>query len=168
MQPFIIRNLRSTDTHALLTFANDLIAEDTFILLSGKPMTLRQEAAYVRSTIGAMRKREKIRIVAFAGRDIVGSAEIRRGEKRKRHVGEIGISVARRWRRHGVGKTLMSELLRRAKSIGLRLVYLHCFETNSAAIAMYTKFGFVPAGRMPGIYFWRGKYVGELTMYKTL
>lgn len=163
-----IRPLETGDTRALLTFANDLIAEDTYLMLSGKKMTYAEEKKYVQNSLDRMKKKEKIHLVATVGDRVVGSAEIRRGEKRKHHIGEIGISVLKEFRREGIGRRLMSELIGQGKLLGLRMLMLHCFENNTAALALYKKFGFVMCGLTPEAYHYRDLYIGEVTLYKNL
>ena len=60
-----IRPLGADDTHALLAFANSLIEEDTFVLLSGKPLTLAHESRYVSEALSLVKKKEKIQIQIY-------------------------------------------------------------------------------------------------------
>lgn len=168
MNPVTFRALAPNDAHALLRFANNLIAEDTFLMLSGKRLTLVAEKKYVADSVIRMKKNEKIHIVAETNGVIVGSAEIRRGEKRKYHLGEIGISILKSHRGKGIGKTLMELLIAEGKRMGLRILVLHCFENNTAALALYQKFGFTECGLLPEAYHYRGTFVGEVTLYKKI
>jgi RimJ/RimL family protein N-acetyltransferase len=163
-----IRSLEITDTRALLTFANDLIAEDTYLMLSGKKMTYASEKKYVQDSLARMKKKEKIHLVAIEGDRVVGSAEIRRGEKRKTHLGEVGIAILQSHRGQGLGKRLMEVLIAEGKRLGLRILMLHCFENNTAALALYKKFGFVECGLLPEALYYRDTFVGEVTLYKKL
>ncbi len=163
-----IRPLKSGDTRALLAFANSLIEEDTFVLLSGKPLTLAHESRYVSEALSFIKKKEKIHLVAEVSGVIAGSGEIRRGKLRRHHVGEIGISVLKEFRRKGIGRRLMSELIAGGNRMGLRVLMLHCFENNTAALALYKKFGFIECGLLPEAFLYRGGYVGEVTLYKMI
>ncbi len=163
-----IRQLESGDTRALLRFANSLIEEDTFVLLSGKPLTWAHESRYVSEALSLIKKKEKIHLIAEISGVIAGSGEIRRGKLRQHHIGEVGLSVLKEFRREGIGKRLMSELIAEGKRLGLRMLMLHCFENNTVAIALYKKFGFTPCGLLPGAFLYRGGYVGAVTMYKNL
>lgn len=163
-----IRPLEIGDTRALLTFANDLIAEDTYLMLSGKKMTVAEEKKYVRESLARMKKNEKYHVVVSVGDRIVGSAEIRRGEKRKHHLGEIGIAILPSHRGQGLGKRLMEVLIAEGKRLGLRILMLHCFENNTVALALYKKLGFIPCGLLPDALNYRGRFVGELTLYKKI
>jgi ribosomal protein S18 acetylase RimI-like enzyme len=83
-------------------------------------------------------------LVAVAGTEIVGSMHI----ERSRHgFGEIGMAVARAWRRRGVGSALLAAAIEWARERGLHKLSLSVFAHNAAAIALYRKFGFVEEGR---------------------
>lgn len=168
MKKRIIRPLEAGDTNDLLTFVNTLIAEDTYLMLSGDKMTFTQERTYVVDSLARMKRKEKIHIVVADHNSIVASAEIRRGDRRKRHVGEIGISILAPYREQGLGSELMRRVISEGKRLGLRMLMLHCFENNKVALALYKKFGFTVCGILPGALYYRGHYIGEVTLYKDL
>ena len=83
-------------------------------------------------------------LVAVAGYEIVGSLHI----ERSRHgFGEFGMAVARDWRGRGVGSALIAAAIEWAREQGLHKLSLGVFAHNTAAIALYRKFGFVEEGR---------------------
>ena len=83
-------------------------------------------------------------LVAVAGDEIVGSLHI----ERSRHgFGEFGMAVARDWRGRGVGSALIAAAIEWAREQGLHKLSLGVFAHNTAAIALYRKFGFVEEGR---------------------
>ena len=163
-----IRPLEADDMRALLAFVNDLIAEDTYLMLSGNKMTEEEEKKYVTDALDRMKKNEKIHMVAAVGDRIVGSADIRRGDRRKHHIGEIGIAILPSYRGQGIGKQLMKILITEGIRMGLRMLMLHCFENNTVALALYKKLGFIECGVLPEAFLWRGKYIGEVTFYKKI
>lgn len=61
--------------------------------------------------------------------------------------GEIGMAVARKWRGRGIGSALMRVAIDWARGSGLHKLSLSVFAHNTAAIAVYRKFGFVEEGR---------------------
>jgi RimJ/RimL family protein N-acetyltransferase len=83
-------------------------------------------------------------LVAVADGVIVGSLHV---EQSRFGFGEIGMAVARRWRRRGVGSALLSAAIDWARERGLHKLSLSVFVHNTAAIALYRKFGFVEEGR---------------------
>ncbi len=163
-----IRYLSLEDFENLLLYVNAIIAEDTTVMLSGEPMTRAAEHSYVQAAVRQIEEGTKIHVVAYIGNELVGSAEVRRFDKRKSHVGEIGISVAKGYRDEGIGRMLMETLISEAKTSALRMLYLHCFETNESAIRLYESFGFRKTGVVPGMLSYKGTYIGELTMYREL
>ena len=55
-------------------------------------------------------------------------------------------------RRQGLGAMVLAALLEGARARGLAEVTLEVRETNSAAIALYTRFGFTVVGKRPHFY----------------
>jgi RimJ/RimL family protein N-acetyltransferase len=167
-RPAIVRVVRSDDLDALLSYANNLIDEDTFIMLSGEHITSEYEKEYLEDSIEKVKTGRKIHLVVEVDGQFAGSCEIRRFDRRKSHVGEIGISLARNFREEGVGSVCMETLISEARSIGLKLLYLHCFENNPRALHLYEKHGFIRAGTVPGMYSYKKEYFGEVTLYLPL
>jgi RimJ/RimL family protein N-acetyltransferase len=83
-------------------------------------------------------------LVAVAGDAIVGLLHV----QASRHgFGELGMAVAREWRGRGVGSALLAAGIDWARERDLHKVSLAVFPHNTAAIALYEKFGFVEEGR---------------------
>jgi RimJ/RimL family protein N-acetyltransferase len=83
-------------------------------------------------------------LVAVANGVIVGSLHV---EQSRFGFGEIGMAVAREWRGRGVGSALLGAAIDWARERGLHKLSLSVFVHNTAAIALYRKFGFVEEGR---------------------
>ncbi|GEM_PF-205303 len=62
------------------------------------------------------------------------------------------IAVHPEFRRQGLGKMLVRELLQRAQELSMRLVYLEVREHNAIAQSLYRQFGFRFAGVEQGYY----------------
>jgi len=84
-------------------------------------------------------------LVALAHGGIVGEIHV---EPSWMGFGEIGMMVAADWRGRGVGSALVAASIDRARGRGLHKLALSVFPHNSAAIALYRKFGFVEEGRL--------------------
>ena len=82
-------------------------------------------------------------LVAHAGTTIIGSLHV---ERSRFGFGELGMAVAREWRRQGVGAALLEAAIAWAREHGLHKLSLSVFPHNTAAIALYRKFGFVEEG----------------------
>ena len=62
------------------------------------------------------------------------------------HVGVLGMGLLPDYRGQGIGTRLIETTLARAKEIGLERIELDAFATNTNAIALYEKVGFVIEG----------------------
>ena len=66
------------------------------------------------------------------------------------HVTSIAVDPTHQ--RHGIGSSLLAALCRDARERGLTAMTLEVRVDNEAAIALYRRFGFAPAGVRPGYY----------------
>jgi ribosomal protein S18 acetylase RimI-like enzyme len=83
-------------------------------------------------------------LVAVADTAIVGMLDV---VESRFGYGRIGMAVARDWRGRGVGSALLAGGIEWARDRGLHKLVLDVFPHNTAAIALYRKFGFVEEGR---------------------
>jgi RimJ/RimL family protein N-acetyltransferase len=164
----VIRVIQAADFENLFEYANNLIAEDTFVMLSGEPMTREAEQKYLDDVISKVQTDRKIHFVVDVGGKFAGSCEVRIFDKRKSHVGEIGISLSPDFREEGIGTVCLNCLIDSARKLGLRLLTLTCFEINVRAVRTYEKVGFKKAGVIPGMYHYQEKYENEVIMYLNL
>jgi RimJ/RimL family protein N-acetyltransferase len=82
-------------------------------------------------------------IVAVADGQVVGMIHT----TVSRHgFGEFGMLVDREWRGRGVGSALIEATIDWARDQGLHKLCLEVFAHNTAAIALYRKYGFVEEG----------------------
>ncbi|MCL2631197.1 MAG: ribosomal protein S18-alanine N-acetyltransferase [Firmicutes bacterium] len=64
----------------------------------------------------------------------------------------MNIAVASAHRKKGVGKEILSAILKEAKRLSITAVTLEVSETNGTAISFYKSFGFTSAGLRPNYY----------------
>ena len=164
----VFRYPKKSDLDQMLAFANELIAEDTYILLSGKPLTKEEEQKFLNDLLKSIRKRETVSLYAFSDGKMIGSTSVRREEYRNSHMGVPGIAVLQQFRNEGIGFVLFKEMIEESKKMGLRLLVLHCFEGNDRALRMYEQFGFRRIGVIPEAALFKGTYIGEVIMYLPL
>lgn len=167
----LLRKPLAADLPELLSYVNNLSREDTFLTLSGEEVTREEESAYLDSVMGEIEKGDRIQYLAFAGSKLVANGDIHRVKRfRKRclHVGEVAISVARNWRRLGIGQKLIAALIADSSKMGIKLLVLDVFSENTKAIGFYKKMGFRLAGEIPGAVWYKGRYIGQVHMYLSL
>jgi RimJ/RimL family protein N-acetyltransferase len=83
-------------------------------------------------------------LVAVADGEIIGSVSI---HPIRFGCGEIGMQVARDWRRRGAGSALVAAAIEWAREQGLHKLSLEVWPHNAAALALYRNFGFEEEGR---------------------
>jgi RimJ/RimL family protein N-acetyltransferase len=148
---FVVRSARPNEAGALF---------DHYLLIRAREPEVNVEEAdewnatadSVRRLIeGLDRAPNGLLLVADAGGGIAGALSVEGGRFRKtRHVGEVGVSVARAWRRQGVARRLMEAAIGAARmSPELSRLSLRVFASNEPAIALYESLGFHVEGRRP-------------------
>ncbi|WP_032122993.1 GNAT family N-acetyltransferase [Clostridium amazonitimonense] len=65
---------------------------------------------------------------------------------RFRHKAEFGICISKEYWGHGIGKVLLENILMWADTVGIEKISLTVVETNTKAIQLYKKYGFVEEG----------------------
>lgn len=84
---------------------------------------------------------------------------------RRRHVGYLGMGVRDDWQGRGVGSALLRAALELADGwLQLSRVELQVYVDNGAAIALYTRHGFLEEGRHRDFAFRDGAYVDAVAM----
>jgi L-phenylalanine/L-methionine N-acetyltransferase len=106
-------------------------------------------------------------LVAEINRKVVGNLGLHAASKapRRRHVASIGMSVHDEYQHRGVGSALMKAALDLADNwLQYTRVELTVYTDNSAAIALYQKFGFEIEGTLKHYAFRDGVMVDAYTM----
>jgi L-phenylalanine/L-methionine N-acetyltransferase len=104
-------------------------------------------------------------IVAVLEGRIVGSAGIQQHKGRRRHVGEVGMSVHDDFQRRGIGSALTAALVDVADNwLDLKRLELTVYVDNEPAIRLYQKFGFEVEGTCRDYAFRGGQYVDSFSM----
>ena len=162
----IIREARLEDAEALLSVVNEVASEENLILLDKGEYDVRLERRHI---LSAKSTGKTLILVAEVEGKVVGVGEVKIGEfKKNSHTAELGLAVIKEFRRLGVGKALMNEMLSSAERMGVEKVWLSVFSTNDAAIALYRKFGFVLEGIRKKQFKIGNTYADELLMAKFL
>ena len=165
----VFRHTTPDDLEAMLSYINTLIAEDTFIGLYGEPLPRDEEEKTLKEILEGVGSGDRVFIVVEVNGVYKGNAGVQRDKtRRKKHVGNIGISLAAEFRNEGIGAQLLATLIEEGKRLGMRLLHLTCLENNDRALHLYEKLGFKRCGYIPNACFWKGGYVGEVTLYLPL
>ncbi len=106
-------------------------------------------------------------LVACIDEEVIGHIGLHTfpNHPRRRHVGEIGMTVRDDWQGKGVGTALMQAAVDLAdKWLNLTRLELEVYVDNEPAIKLYKKFGFEIEGREVNHAFRDGAYVDSYMM----
>ena len=106
-------------------------------------------------------------LVACVEGEVVGNLglETHPNRPRIRHAGSLGMAVRDDWQGKGVGTALMGAALDLADNwLNLRRIELSVYVDNSAAVALYKRFGFEIEGTHRRYAFRDGEYVDAYSM----
>ena len=106
-------------------------------------------------------------LLAVSGEHILGMVSVNTfpTRPRRRHVGQIGISVADAWQGRGVGTALMQAGIDLADNwLNLTRLELEVYADNEPAIRLYERFGFEREGTLRQHAFRDGRYVDSIVM----
>jgi RimJ/RimL family protein N-acetyltransferase len=147
---FAIREGTLADAAAMVEYVNALAAEglDT---ITNRTLTVDEEEAFLEK---AAQVERGFFLLAFDGERVIGMLDLWAGERaHNRHLGRIGISTARDWRRRGVGRALLQAAIEKARYWpGFCRIELEVAPWNEGAIALYRQLGFELEGlRKKGI-----------------
>lgn len=158
-----VRPAVTADASALVALAEQVGREEgRWILATQTWRTVSDERRYLRSV---ERHPDAAVFVAEADGRIVARLSLSRDpHPASRHVADLGLMVAERYRRRGIGKRLLEEAVAWARVSGIVKLELHVFPWNEPAIALYESFGFEREGYRRRHYERGGEYVDAILM----
>lgn len=166
----IIRYPEISDLDEMLRYINELSGEKTFVRFQGEEITLEDEAKYLKSQLQKIKNKKTVQLLVFNNKKLIGISGVDMRDKTEKHVGILGISVAKDFRGEGLGKLLLNLILKEAekKILKLKILTLEVYSTNIIAKKMYEKFGFMEYGRLLKGITRGGRFEDAILMYKNI
>ena len=166
----LIRYPQIGDEKEMWRYINELSKEKTFVRFQGEEISLEDEAKYLQSQLEKVKTKKTVQLLVFNNEELMGISGVDMRDKTEKHVGILGISIAKDFRGEGLGKLLMELILKEAeKEIPqFKMVTLEVYSTNDIAKKMYNKFGFIEYGRLPKGIKRGGDYEDAILMYKNI
>ncbi|MRX73932.1 GNAT family N-acetyltransferase [Bacillus lacus] len=163
-----IREVAMEDAEAVLQLQASVIAEENYLITVKEEfeVTAEQQRQWIQKLLKS--DRETL-LVAEINHHLIGWAVLQvQHRKRLSHVGSVGMMIEKSYRNKGIGRKLLSELLRWAEENPfIEKVTLGVFSTNINAISLYKKLGFKEEGRkIREIKLADGEYADDILMYK--
>ena len=146
-QNCIFRQPKEDDAQKMLDYLNVISAETNFITF-GKgelPWNIEEKQKFIKEHLD---DDNKLLLIAEVDGSIVSIASFSGGKsKRILHIGELGITVLKKYWNLGIGFALTENIIDWAKNSGLvRKIFLKVRVDNKRAIKLYSKFGFTYEG----------------------
>ncbi len=145
---YTIRNAKGTDAKAL---------SELRLRIDGETENLDREPgeAYMDEAVFQVRIREdaeqprSLFLVVEAGGSLVGFCRCQGSAlKRFSHRVEFGICILKAYWGYGIGKALLAQSVAWADANGIKKMMLSVLETNTKAIALYERLGFMVEGTL--------------------
>jgi len=148
-------------------YLNTLVEEDAKILMRTK-RTLKEEKEWLEGKLVDVKKHHKeVYLLAEYEGLIAGLCSIKLQQERQDHIGELGISIGKDFRKIGLGFYLTKELIKLAKKElkpKPKIIKLFVFANNEPAIRLYEKIGFRQVAILPDQIQFQGKLIDEICM----
>jgi RimJ/RimL family protein N-acetyltransferase len=159
----IVRRAEPSDAQSLKDLGDAVGAEpEGWLVTTNGWRNVADERRYLRAI------RRYPNAAVFVAEDegaIVGRLSIARDQHpASSHVADLGLMVAASHRRRGIGTALLETAVEWARTAGVRKLELHVFPWNTAAIALYERFGFEREGFRKAHYRRGDEYVDAVLM----
>lgn len=141
----LVRRAVPGDAAALVELARAVGSEEEgWLITDGEWRSASEERRYLRAV---KRHRHAAVLVAETPDGVVGRLSVARDpHPASEHVADLGLMVARPYRRQGIGRALMEAAEAWAREVGVRKLELHVFPSNEAALALYESLGYEREG----------------------
>jgi len=163
----VLRTPRWEDLDDLLELINSLVEEGAEIYRDTK-VSREEELDWLAKTLVSLEKDEVFFLAAEVDGKVVASSDVHRLRGYESHVGVLGIVTKNGYRDFGIGTEMMKRLVEQSQKMGLKVLTLTAFASNSRAIHVYEKFGFAETGRVPKKHFKDGHYIDQVIMTKVM
>lgn len=162
-----IREATTKDAAALIETVSRYLIDSKHLIsvIEEFNPTIPQEKAWIQFYTET---KNSLLLVATHQNKIIGNIDVR-GEQRKkiRHNAILGIGMLKQWQNIGLGTALLQNAINWAmQNPTLKILSLSVHATNTTAIAVYKKVGFLQSGIIPGyVKEADGSFVDNITMY---
>ncbi|QPF91463.1 GNAT family N-acetyltransferase [Bradyrhizobium commune] len=161
----IVRDATLEDAEDILAIYNHAAINTTAVWTDGPAdLTSRRDWLSARQQAGYPV------LVAMKGRDVVGFASF--GDFRSfpgyRHTVENSVYVDERYRRAGIGRSLVAALIERATALNKHVMVAGIEASNTGSIGLHASLGFTEVARMPEVGCKFGRWLDLVLMQKQI
>lgn len=164
----VFRSAEKSDAKDLIAYMKQTAMESDYLLREVDEIRL-DEAMECRFIEANQTSSRDVMIVVIVDGKPGGSCSVSQKGMLSRihHRCELACALTNEYQGAGIGTKMMEMMEIAAKEMGFEQMELEVVETNTKAIAMYEKCGFVRTGTMPDAFRYRnGTYAGLVSMMK--
>jgi RimJ/RimL family protein N-acetyltransferase len=170
-QAVLLREPKPGDARQMMEMINEMAAEPDISIVAAKRVTLKEEKAWLKGVLAAIKKKQKVMLLIESKGKIRGnsSIELRRPGTKEAHNGVFGITIGKELRGKGIAQQLIPVLVDLAKKRlkGLEIIELEVFATNKTARYVYEKLGWKKVAVIPNkVKTSSGKHIDSIVMQK--
>lgn len=155
-----LRLMTAADADRILAFARALPEDDLLFL-----RTDITDPAVVLRWVQNIAAGQTLTIIAEAAGDVAGYASLHYNETSwQRHIGEIRIQVASRYRSQGLGRVLGSEVFEAARALGLQKLMAQMTADQVGARHTFERLGFQPEALLQDFVIDRAGHTRDLVL----
>ncbi|MBZ4683211.1 MAG: acetyltransferase, family [Fusobacteriales bacterium] len=165
---YTIKQTEIKDANAIIDYLYTIAGESNTITFSQSEMTLtvEKEIEFIKTTINS---KNNLMLIAKQNNEIISLLTVFSSSKpRLSHVGEIGISVLKKYWNKGIASNMFNEMFKWVENSNLSKLSLRVREDNIYAIKLYKKYGFEQEGLLKNDFLLNNKYYNNIIMEKIL
>lgn len=159
-----ISQASTNDASQIVDFLNSVAGETDYLTFGENefPFSVQEEEAIIKE---CLEKNLCLMLVGKIENEIVSQLFLQRSSKpRVAHIGDIGISVSKKYWRLSIGKHMMLAAIDWAKNNDVTKLQLQVRTDNERAVQLYKKLGFVIEGTLTWAIKIDGAYFDEYSM----
>jgi len=139
----------------------DTVAREGKYLASDQAPSLKSVQEFVTTNV----TNHHAQFVALHSETVIGWCDVLPMSKKfLAHCGVLGMGVHPDYRRQGLGWRLLDETVKQARSNGLKRVELEVLASNTGAILLYAKYGFLVEGIKKNAFYDHNRYTDLMVM----
>ncbi len=140
LEPYQIRFANPSDAQGIIDCMQSVMSERIYLV---SEIYLYSE----RGQKDIIRNRDDLNLVAVLDGEVVGTLNVQRGiYKKNRHTASLGLAVKDGHRGKGIGSNMIRKAMEWSAEQNILKLNLEVFSSNTGALALYKKLGFIVEG----------------------